>query len=164
VTTEEHMLGPEENTLAILKARLAAMSPAYRWHPVVQRYIEYVAARVDGAGGDAASVPPSLNGAPAEHGTGHHPRPGEGGDHHEDKRERTGKVSALVFDHFGDFDGFVLETAEGDVRFRSRERDMRDLAERAWRERLRITVWSDDDEPHRLLSVEFRDPPVPFTA
>jgi hypothetical protein len=166
VTTEEHMLGPEENTLAILKARLAAMSPAYRWHPVVQRYIEYVAARVDGAGGNAASVPPSLNGAPAEHGTGHHPRPGEGRhtDHHEDEQERTGKVSALVFDHFGDFDGFVLETAEGEVQFRSRERDMRDLAQRAWRERLRITVWSDDDEPHRLLSVELRDPPAPFAS
>jgi hypothetical protein len=36
VTTEEQLLGPEENTLAILKARLAAMSLDYRWYPVVQ--------------------------------------------------------------------------------------------------------------------------------
>jgi hypothetical protein len=166
VTTEERMLGPEENTLAILKARLAAMSPAYRWHPVVQRYIDYVAARVDGAGGDAASVPPSLKGVPVKHGAGHHPHHGEGGHRHhrEDERERTGKISGLVFDRFGDFEGFVLETGEGEVRFRSRERDLRDLAERAWRERLRITVWCDDDEPHRLVSVELREPPAPFDS
>jgi hypothetical protein len=63
VTTEEKMLGPEENTLAILKARLALMSPAYRWYPVLQRYIDYVSARVDGAGGDSGSVMPSLTGA-----------------------------------------------------------------------------------------------------
>ena len=139
------------------------MSPAYRWHPVLQRYIEYVAARVDGAGGNAAGVAPSLHGVPS-HGPGRHPHPGEGrpGHHREDERERTGKISGLVFDQFGDFDGFVLETRECEVRFFSRERDMRDLAERAWRERLRITVWYDDDEPHRPLSVELRTPPALF--
>jgi len=163
VTTEEQLLGPEENTLAILKARLAAMSPAYRWHPVLQRYIDYIAARVDGAGGNAAGVAPSLHGVPS-HGPGRHPHTGEGrpGHHREDERERTGKISGLVFDQFGDFDGFVLETRECEVRFFSRERDMRDLAERAWRERLRITVWYDDDEPHRPLSVELRTPPALF--
>jgi hypothetical protein len=62
VMNEAEMLGPEENTLAILKARLAAMDPRYRWYPVVERYINYVSGRVDGAGGDAGEVPPSLEG------------------------------------------------------------------------------------------------------
>jgi hypothetical protein len=154
VTTEEHLLGPEENTLAILKARLAAMSPAYRWHPVLGRYIDYVAARVNGAGGNASSVAPSLDGVPGQHGAGHQER----------KRGRAGKICGLIFDQFGDFEGFMLKTGEGEVRFFSREKDMRDLAERAWRERLRITVWSEDDEPHRLVSVELRNPPAPFRS
>ncbi len=62
VTTEEIMLRPEENTLAILKWRLQNMSPLYRWYPVLQRYIEYISARVDGSGGDASSVKPSPTG------------------------------------------------------------------------------------------------------
>src|SRR5450432_518872 len=62
VTTEDLLLGPEENTLAIMKARLAAMSPAYRWYPVLKRYIEYVSGRVDGSGGNATAIPPSLQG------------------------------------------------------------------------------------------------------
>ena len=39
VRTEEVLLGPEANTLAILKARLAAMSSVYRWYPVLKRYM-----------------------------------------------------------------------------------------------------------------------------
>ena len=53
---------PEENTLAIMKARLAAMSPSYRWHPALKRYIDYVSARVDGSGGDADDIAPSFDG------------------------------------------------------------------------------------------------------
>ncbi len=62
VTTEEVMLLPEENTLAIMKARLNAMSPGNRWYPVLQRYLQYIVARVDGLGGDAAAIKPSFNG------------------------------------------------------------------------------------------------------
>ena len=165
VTTEEVMLGPEENTLAILKARLAAMSPSYRWYPVVKRLIEYVSGRVDGAGGDANAVPPSLLGVPPKHrggGRPHHPGEGHEGRERERVHERTGKICGLIFDHFGDFEGFLLETEEGEARYFSRERDMRNLAEHAWRERLRITVWSEADAPHRPLTIVVRDPPAPF--
>jgi hypothetical protein len=57
------LLGPEENTLAILKWRLQHMSPSYRWYPVLKRYAGYVAGRVDGFGGDSGSVQPGLGGA-----------------------------------------------------------------------------------------------------
>jgi hypothetical protein len=43
----------------------------------------------------------------------------------------TGKVSSLIFDRFGDFEGFVLETERGRRRFESRERDVEILIERA---------------------------------
>jgi hypothetical protein len=34
-----------------------------------------------------------------------------------------------------------------------------ELAERVWRDRLRITVWVDRDEPHRPSSIIIRQPP-----
>jgi hypothetical protein len=76
----------------------------------------------------------------------------------------TGKVSGFLFDGFGDFEGFVLDTLDGEHEFWSREREMRTLAERAWRERLRITVRVGAHEPHRPLTILFREPPAPFDA
>ena len=64
------------------------------------------------------------------------------------------KICALVFDRYGDFDGFVLDTDDGEVRYHSQGKDLRDLAERAWQDRLRVTVWSENDRPHRVRSVE----------
>jgi hypothetical protein len=160
VTTEDRMLRPEENTLAVFKARLAAMPPAYRWYPVLQRYIEYVSGRVDGSGGNAASVPPSFQGVPPEfhpkHPGNHH------GHHHEHRRRWTGKISGLSFDPYGDFEGFLLDTIEHEVKLYSRERDVRNLAERAWRDRLRVTVYTDRDEPHRPLEIIIHTPPTPL--
>ena len=64
VKTKEVMLPDEETTLAIFKARLAAMSPTDRWYPVLRQYIRLVSARVDGLGGDADDIAPSFDGAP----------------------------------------------------------------------------------------------------
>lgn len=44
----------------------------------------------------------------------------------------------------------------------SGEKEIEELAERAWRERLRITVRAERDEPHRPLSIFVRQPPAPF--
>jgi len=55
-----------------------------------------------------------------------------------------------------------LDTEEGERKFFSREKEMEELAERAWRERLRITVWTECDEPHRPLSIIVRESPAPF--
>jgi hypothetical protein len=55
-----------------------------------------------------------------------------------------------------------MDTEDGEAEFFSREMEMDRLAERAWRERLRITVWAERDEPHRPLSVIIRHPPKPF--
>jgi hypothetical protein len=63
VTTADAMLPAEENTLAIMKWRLQQMAPSSRWYPVLTRYTDYVAARVDGLGGDSTSILPSPNGA-----------------------------------------------------------------------------------------------------
>ena len=64
VTTADAILPAEENTLAIMKWRQQQMAPSNRWYPVLGRYIDYIAARVDGLGGDSTSILPSPNGAP----------------------------------------------------------------------------------------------------
>lgn len=78
VTTPDIMLMPEENTLAIMKWRLAQLPPNDRWRPVLQRYVTYLAARVNGLGGDAASIDPSPNGVPPDKVTGNGCRRGCG--------------------------------------------------------------------------------------
>ncbi|MFC3115880.1 hypothetical protein [Cellvibrio fontiphilus] len=67
----------------------------------------------------------------------------------------SGKVSGLLYDHFGDFEGFTLENYAGNhLRFFSREGAIHDLAQTAWRERYLVTVMSvaaNSREVRRLL-------------
>jgi hypothetical protein len=129
VSTREAMLPAEETTLAILKARLEALPTTNRWYPVLLRYIVQIAGRVDGLGGNANSVPPSLGGY----------RPGVL--HQGEKLEKfTGKVCEVVFDCFGDFNGFVMEDCCEHRAFESRAREIGDLVLRALRERLTLVI------------------------
>jgi hypothetical protein len=150
------MLPMEEDTLAIFKWRLARWPPADRWYPVLLRYIGYISKRVDGLGGNASHVRPSPWGArpPAEK--------REEREKHRERRRHTGKVSGLIYDRFGDFEGFTLDTEDGERIYASREKEIAILAERAWRERLRITVVSIGREPEEPQTIIVREPPVPF--
>jgi hypothetical protein len=156
VSTAKHMLPLEEDTLAIMKWRLAQWPPADRWYPVLVRYIEYISKRVDGLGGNATAIPPSPWGAKPPIETGRRC------EEHPKRHQHTGKVSGLVYDRFGDFEGFTLDTEDGDRVYATREREIASLAERAWRERLRVTVVSDDCDPERPVTIIVRHPPVPF--
>jgi hypothetical protein len=89
VTTAEHMRVREEMTLAIMKWRLAHLSPGSRWAPVLELYIKYCSARLDGIGGDSSQVPASLTWKP--------PLPGEDRDGPRG-RELCGKVVEVLFD------------------------------------------------------------------
>jgi hypothetical protein len=61
VSTPEVILWPEQNTLAILRWRLQHMASSYRY-PVLKRYIEVIAGRVRGLGGNPTLIGPSLGG------------------------------------------------------------------------------------------------------
>jgi len=140
VSTREAMLPAEETTLAILKARLEALPKTDRWYPVLLRYIAQIAGRVDGLGGDANAVPPSLGGylPPV-------PPPVR-----QDLKEFTGKVCEVVFDCFGDFVGFVLDDCCEHRAFDSREKEIGDLVLRALKERLNLMVVTAGKE-HRIV-------------
>jgi hypothetical protein len=130
---------------------------------VLERYIGLISARVNGLGGRASDVPPSFlpppQGTDADKHEHHHPRH----ERHERQEEHHGKITGLIFDQFGDFEGFILDTGEGERRYFSRETEIRTLAERVWAERLRIVVVADCDHPARPRTIIIREPPAPFS-
>ena len=72
---------------------------------------------------------------------------------HRHEHEFVGKIERLIYDRFGDFEAFTLESASGQVRrFESREPHLAELALRAWREHWRVEVDVDGD-PHRPASI-----------
>jgi hypothetical protein len=145
VGDESQLLRPEENTLAILKWRLEQYPPLYRWRPVLERYIELIEGRVRGFGGDPGKVKPSPTGLP--------PLPTSPAP--EGKHCWRGKVSAVVYDRFGDFEGFDLETEHGEERrFHATENALEDIVRPAWIERMLIAVWAERHEPHRPVSIK----------
>ncbi len=122
---------------------------------MIRRYIEIIVGRVFSLGGDPTQILPT----PSDNGGPHLSPPPKRGEH----LHFTGKISGLIFDHFGDFEGFILETEHGgEHRFHSREKDVAILKERALRERLRITVTTEHHEPHRPHTIVDHPPPVPF--
>ncbi|MGF6600669.1 hypothetical protein P3T23_005408 [Paraburkholderia sp. GAS448] len=144
VTTSAVMLRPEENTLAIMRWRLQQMAPANRWYPVLQRYIDYIGARVDGLGGNSAAILPSPTGVPVK-------PPREGREH-----EFTGKVCEVLFDCFGDFEGFVLSDCCHTHAFKARERGIGEVVMRACKERLLVTVRFEAGREDAVCSLAIR--------
>jgi hypothetical protein len=152
VGTKEVILGPEENTLAILKWRFERMALSNRWHPVLARLIGVVAGRILGMGKNPTLIPPSL--------TGYHPSgqgQGKGGEEHH--HDYTGKVIGIVYDRFGDFEGFRLLTEEGhEVSFHGREEKVELLVYRAWEERFVIRVRVEGHDRHWPSSITYCRP------
>ncbi len=130
VTTPEVMLFPEENTLAIMKWRLQHMPSTSRWYPVLQRYVSYLAGRVDGLGGNSGGIEPSLNGVPPKHPSN---RP---------EKVYTGKICEVLFDCFGEFEGLVLCDCCESHSFKTRERGIAEIALRACQERLLVSIYT----------------------
>ena len=77
--------------------------------------------------------------------------------HDEDQRfGYTGKVAGLIYDRTGAFDGFLLDTDDGERAFDSREPGIEDVANRAWAERILTTVYADAAEPWRPVRIVLR--------
>jgi hypothetical protein len=141
VGTEEGLLQPEERLFSMLQYIQKSIPVTDRWYRVFHRYVSQMGGRVEGFGGNPGTVLPSPTGVwehPKEHPSGKEAHLGY-----------TGKVNALIYDRFGDFEGFLLDTEEGERTFTSREHGIEELVRRAWAERILITVLVDRDEPHQ---------------
>jgi hypothetical protein len=155
VETREALLGPEERLLSVLRWIDRGIPHHNRWYPVFRRYLEQIAGRVSALGGDPSKILPS----PSGDGGAKPPHKGP-----EDQLRFTGKITGLIFDRFGDFAGFLLDTEDGEREFSSREKDIAKLAQRAWGDRLRVTVCVERHLPHRPESIIVREPPVPLDS
>jgi murein tripeptide amidase MpaA len=154
VKTKEVLLEREERDLSVLRWIAEAIPHHNRWYLVFHRYLEQIAGRVTAFGGDPTKILPS----PTGEGRRKHRRHEE----HEERRAFTGKITGLIFDRFGDFEGFMLDTEDGERCFRSREHEVEDLVHCAWVERIVITVFVECHEPHRPISIILRRAPRPF--
>ena len=128
VTTAQTMLRPDEDALAVMKWRLQNTAPTNRWYPVLQRYIDYVSARIAGLGGDPGTIPPSPDGAPSTDGE-------------RDLVAFTGRVVEIVYDCFGCLEAIVLYGCDEVRSFETHEREIGEIALRACREHLLLSVF-----------------------
>jgi hypothetical protein len=153
VSTKELLLEREEVLLSIFRGIAEAIPVGDRWYPVFQRYLKLIAIRVGEMGGDPSQITPSPDGYSGIPRFRHRPVC----DFEEECLEFTGKIEALVYDHFGDFDGFVLELRHGgEHRFFSREADIEALAREAWAERIVTSVVVEREHCHRPLHLILR--------
>ena len=137
VDTKTELLETEERYYAILQFIAKSIPSTGRWFPVFERYLKQVAGRVKGFGGDPCLILPSGTGALP--GDMKWPEPcGDG------FTKFVGKVAGLIYDHFGDFDGFVLEEKCDHVRrFRTREYRLARVLREAWKDRATVIVLTD---------------------
>jgi hypothetical protein len=146
VQKEAKILPVDENLLAVLKWRLGIIQPGNRWYPVLLRWISYLNGRIIGMGGNPGKIPASPNGyqPPSSHGK-------PDGSH---ERCYTGKVVKLLYNCFGEFEGFDLKTCGCELHcFRVCEPDMEQLLYRAWEKRFTITICVCKHEKHKVESI-----------
>lgn len=156
ISTKQELLLPEEHQLALFRWIADETLPQSRWYPVMQRYVEQLAGRVAGFGGDPGKILPSPTGNVPGTGRRHHEGDGDEHEHH----EVTGKVNGLVFDHFGDFEAFILETELGEFkRFFSRERRVLEIVQEALEDRNWVTVVSEPKRHNEVRAIILRTPP-----
>jgi hypothetical protein len=153
INTKDQLLYPEERLLAWLKWRVEVTPHANRWHRVLERYLELVSGRVQGFGGDPSVIPPSPQGWVPR------PKPGEG-EPGEERHGHIGKIAGIVYDRFGDFDGFLLRTRDGqEISFKGNEQEIEELIYRAWKERMVVNVLTNQDQPHWPAAIILLRPP-----
>jgi hypothetical protein len=156
VRTKATILVREERLLSVLRWILAGLGTDDRWYPVFSRYVALIGDRVGALGGNPDQIKPSPDGSgvPAP---GRPPGDGSESEPGHDRRHRhDGKVSGLIYDCFGDFEGFLLDDCGSELSFRAREHRIESLADTAWRERIAISVFATGTDPHRPTSIVFR--------
>jgi hypothetical protein len=152
VTPGQELLYPQERLLAWLKWRVGVTPSSNRWLPVLQRYLSLTEGLVQILGQNPNTIPPSQVGnVPGKHPVPPCPPPVPPCPPVE-QHEYTGKVSAIHYDRFGDFCGFVILTEAGhEHRFRGREHAIEELVHQAWVERTVVSVLVE--EPDRTWPV-----------
>ena len=139
------LLVREVRNLAVLRYIAQAIPTTDRWYPIFVRYIGQVADKVRGLGVDPTSIKPSADDPGV-------PDTGVGLGAH----CFTGKICEVIYDCFGDFEGFVLETCSESHRFTSREIGIAEVVLRACRDRMVVSVCVERRRRGRILGIVLR--------
>ena len=131
----EVLLKQEIRNLAVLRYIFQSIPLSDRWHPIFTRYIKQIADKVKGLGVDPDLIKPSPNDPGI---------PGADKETFGKEKYAEGKICEVIYDCFGDFTGFVLETCSGTEFFESCEKAIGDICWRACRERVSVSVLMDD--------------------
>jgi hypothetical protein len=175
VSTKHDMLAHHLRLLSVLRWRAEWLRSDSRWSRAFVRYVELMATKVAALGGDPWSVTATPDGVIELPGT-HHDRDDGGTDPFDTCSDDgfdyngfndvgspgvwIGKVSGLLFDQFGDFEGFVLEGHSGGSQpFFSREPAVGDLARTAWRERQVVRVITVSTSSRKVRRLIIGGPP-----
>lgn len=156
VRVKAQILPRETRLLSVLRWILDSVPGDDRWYPVFSRYVGLIGDRVGALGGD----PDAIEGSPE--GTGGKPSPEPGGRRFGKLPHVDGKIAGLIYDCFGDFEGFLLDTCGEEIAFEAREHRIEALVNTAWRERIAVTVVTTVGHPNRPVSIVFRRAPEPF--
>jgi len=143
VKTANEILPVDERTLHLIRGVAERIPTDNRWYPVFQRYISQLGARVIALGGDKRYPEP-------------HPDP----EHREEQRTGyEGKISGLLYDRFGDFEGFWLDTEDGRRHFHNREKQVEELVREAWERRIAVLVLVEKGEREEPQTIVLLRPP-----
>lgn len=140
VGSGEPLLRKLVRNLAVLRYVFQAIPVTDTWHPVFVRYLSQFGDQIAGLGVAPSLIPAS----PDDPGL-----PGEV--HPEEPEQLTGKVREVIFDCFGDFKGFVLESCSDCHHIRSQEKGIAEVVLRACREGCTVTVRLSEHGLHKLI-------------
>jgi hypothetical protein len=137
VEDDPALLRTETRHLALLRYIRAHRTPADRWYPILEHWIDGLVHKVRALGGDPDPVPPSLP-DPRYGGYG-----GPGG--HHDEVHVTGRVVNVFYDCFGVFEGFATVDCDCEHRFRCTDPGIERIVYRACVDQTLLTVHTDLD-------------------
>jgi hypothetical protein len=141
------VVGSGESLLRKLVRNLAALRYIFQsipvtdaWHPVFVRYLNQLGDQIAGLGLDPSLIPAS----PDDPGLPDEVHPGK-------PEQLTGKVREVIFDCFGDFKGFILESCCDRHHIKSEEKGIAEVVLRACREGCTVTVCFDEHGLRKII-------------
>jgi hypothetical protein len=141
VKTSQDILPHANRNLSVLKHIAKAIPIENRWYPVFQRYLEELEDRIRGFGGNPDEIAP----LPTGDETVEEERP--------IRNQVTGKISQILYDCFGDFEGFILDLCPDERRFNSKEKAIEEIVTRACCERILVTVYISSENKVRPYKI-----------
>ncbi|MCK9194996.1 MAG: hypothetical protein M0P19_14110, partial [Nevskia sp.] len=144
VKTGPEILPRMTRNLAVLKHVAQAIPATDHWYPVFERYVGQLGDRIRALGFDPETIAASPTGG----------RPPRGGDPASTgKHSYNGQISQIIYDCFGAFEGFVLDTCSGVHEFHCRECGLETVVRRACSEHVRVTVYVREPDPYRPIRI-----------